>query len=142
MGDPEWARDPSMSTVQGRCAAHDHLDTELAAWCRGRQSDDIVDTVWRAGVPVGRVLLPHEQDGLPPIQARRFFETVDHPVTRRTLYGGYPVRFSAGPETMNCRHPPLLGEHNHEILSELLGFSDAEIHALEAADIIGNRVTT
>ena len=34
------------------------------------------------------------------------------------------------------RHTNLLGEHNSEVLREL-GYNDAEIDALEAADVIG-----
>ena len=37
-------------------------------------------------------------------------------------------------------HPaPTLGQHNPEVLSAILGLSDEEIAALEAADVIGNR---
>ena len=37
------------------------------------------------------------------------------------------------------RPAPLLGEHNREILRDLLGLDEAEIVALEQAAVIGNR---
>jgi crotonobetainyl-CoA:carnitine CoA-transferase CaiB-like acyl-CoA transferase len=48
-----------------------------------------------------------------------------------------PVRFSAGPDRFHLRPAPLLGEHNHELLTEI-GLSDAEIAELEADGVIGH----
>ena len=53
------------------------------AWCRERTSDAIVERLWSAGIPVGKVLQPHQQIELPQLHSRQFFEVVDHPVTGR-----------------------------------------------------------
>jgi crotonobetainyl-CoA:carnitine CoA-transferase CaiB-like acyl-CoA transferase len=139
LGDPPWARDPALGTVAGRRVAHEALDRELAGWCAEHGSDQIVERLASAGVPAAKVMMPHEQDELPPLQARGFFEIVEHPVTGANPHGGYPVRFSAGPRRLHRRPAPRLGEHNREILSGLLGLSDAEIDELERAGVIGTR---
>lgn len=46
-----------------------------------------------------------------------------------------PVRFSASPVRYE-RAPPLLGQHSHEILEQWLGYSSAEIIALEKTGAI------
>ena len=47
-----------------------------------------------------------------------------------------PFRLSRGPERVHRTPAPLLGQHNHEVLTEL-GFSEDEIGRLEADGIIG-----
>ena len=133
---PEWAADPALATDAGRRAAADDLDRHLGAWCADRSVDDAVEELWDAGVPVAKVLMPHEQDEIPQLDARGFWEDVEHPVTGVNRHGGYPVRFSAGPERLHRVHAPLLGQDNRTILAGL-GLTDAEIDALEAEGVIG-----
>lgn len=136
LGRLPWATDPALATAAGRHARHDLLDEHLAAWCRGREADDIVERLWPAGVPVAKVMAPHHQGELEQLRARGYFETLEHPVSGSARYSTLPMRFSAGPERLHRRHAPLLGEHNAEILSGL-GLSEAEIEALEADGVIG-----
>jgi crotonobetainyl-CoA:carnitine CoA-transferase CaiB-like acyl-CoA transferase len=139
LGEPEWAQDPALVTAAGRRAAHDELDAHLAAWCRARTADEVIDTLWPAGVPVGRVMQPHQQADLTPMAERQFFEVVDHPVIGACRYSTLPIRFSRGPDRLHQRHAPLLGEHNDELLTSL-GLNPAEIDELAATGIIGNAV--
>ena len=140
VGEPSWAADPELATADGRRRAHDQIDGELQAWCRTRQADDIVDCLWAAGVPVGKVVQPQCQPDLEQLEHRRFFEELDHPVAGTSRYSTLPMRFSRGPDRLHTRHAPLLGEHNEELLREL-GLSPAEIEDLEAAGVIGRILT-
>ncbi|MFJ3803010.1 CoA transferase [Streptomyces sp. NPDC090088] len=136
LGRPDWATDPDLSTADGRRAHHDGIDERLAGWCRERGADEIVDRLWSAGVPVAKVLQPHRQGELEQLRHRGFFEELDHPVNGTARYSTWPARFSRGPERLHVRPAPLLGEHNHELLSGL-GLTEAEIAALEADGVIG-----
>jgi crotonobetainyl-CoA:carnitine CoA-transferase CaiB-like acyl-CoA transferase len=142
LDDPPWAQDPALDGVAGRRRAHDQVDAELAAWCRARPAEEIVERLWGAGVPVAVVTQPHHQPDLPPLQSRGFFEDVDHPVSGTSRHSTLPMRFSRGPKRFHERHAPLLGEHTRELLAEL-GLGQAELDALDAAGVIGNamRVT-
>jgi crotonobetainyl-CoA:carnitine CoA-transferase CaiB-like acyl-CoA transferase len=137
LGDPGWAADPEMATAAGRRRLHDRIDEELGAWCRARSGDEIVDRLWSAGVPVGKVLQPHHQTELAQLASRQFFEQVDHPVAGSSRYSTLPMRLSRGPQRFHTRHAPLLGEHTVELLGEL-GLSTAEIDDLSADHIIGD----
>jgi crotonobetainyl-CoA:carnitine CoA-transferase CaiB-like acyl-CoA transferase len=141
LGEPEWAADPALETALGRARDHDRIDANLAEWCRGRSADDVVDLLWDAGVPVGKVVQPHRQPDLPQLGFREFFEEVDHPVIGTSRYSTLPMKFSRGPERLHRRHAPLLGEHNEELLSEL-GLTGAEIDALEADGVIGRSLAS
>ncbi len=136
LGDPEWAIDPALATAVGRGRAHDRIDAFLQQWCRARPADEIVDRLWEAGVPVGKVVQPHQQPELAQLAFRNFFEEVDHPVIGRSRYSTLPMQFSRGKERVHERHAPLLGEHNEEVLGEL-GLTGSEIDALEVDGIIG-----
>ncbi|MDQ2635994.1 MAG: CoA transferase, partial [Actinomycetota bacterium] len=139
LGGPEWASHPELGTAAGRRAHHNTIDEHLAAWCSQRTGDDIVETLWGRGVPVAKVMQPHRQTELPQLAARGFFEDVGHPVNARTPHSTVPFKMSRGPERVHVRSAPLLGQHNHELLSEL-GLSDDEIADLEAGGVIGNAV--
>jgi crotonobetainyl-CoA:carnitine CoA-transferase CaiB-like acyl-CoA transferase len=136
LGRPQWALDAALSTADGRRMSHDLIDEYLGAWCGDRSADDIVQSLWDAGVPVGKVMQPHRQTEIPQLQFRRFFEDVGHPVNDTVPHSTVPVRFSAGPDRFHLKSAPLLGEHNHELLAEL-GLSDDEIAELEADGVIG-----
>ena len=136
LGHPAWAADPELSTAAGRRARHDDIDEHLAAWCATRTGDEIVESLWGAGVPVAKVLQPHRQAELPPLRARSFFEVTEHPVGPPARQSTIPMRLSDGPARFHRSPAPLLGEHNHEVLSEL-GLDAAEIAELEAEGIIG-----
>ncbi|WP_066898539.1 CaiB/BaiF CoA transferase family protein [Mycolicibacterium houstonense] len=136
IGQPDWAMDPRLDTADGRRAHHDLIDTRLAAWCRSRSGDEIVEILWPAGVPVAKVMQPHRQLELPQLRFRRFFEHVGHPVNNAAPHSTLPVSLANGPRELHRRAAPLLGEHNHELLTEL-GLSDDEITALAEDGVIG-----
>jgi crotonobetainyl-CoA:carnitine CoA-transferase CaiB-like acyl-CoA transferase len=140
LGDPDWAAEETFSTMSGRRAAHDEIDRRLAAWCRDRSGDDVVSTLWAAGVPVAKVLAGPEVQHIPQLVARGFLETVEHPLTGDNTHYGYPAKFSAGPERMHHRPAPTLGRHNREVLVDLLGVSPEEFASLEADHVIGTRL--
>jgi len=133
----DWGSDPALSTAAGRRARHDDIDEHLAAWCAGRTGDDIVEKLWQHGVPVAKVMQPHRQTEIPQLAARGFFEDVGHPVNARTPHSTLPFTFSRGPERIHIEPAPLLGQHNHELLSEL-GITDEEIAELQTQGVIGN----
>jgi crotonobetainyl-CoA:carnitine CoA-transferase CaiB-like acyl-CoA transferase len=136
LGDPEWAAEPAFATAAGRVHGHDRIDAYLQAWCRDRPADEVVERLWSAGVPVGKVIQPHRQPELAQFESRAFFEEVVHPVTGSSRYSTLPMKFSRGPARLHERHAPLLGEHTEELLTEL-GLTRSELDELEADGIIG-----
>src|ERR1700739_3923241 len=136
LGSPCWATDPTLSTAAGRRARQDLIDQRLAAWCEHRSGDNIVATLWDAGVPVAKVMQPHRQTELEQLAFRGFFEEVEHPVNGRAKLSTVPMRFSGGPAEFHTRPAPTLGQHNHELLTEL-GLTAWEIADLEADGVIG-----
>ena len=136
LGAPAWANDAVLATAAGRHLHHDAIDVELSRWCRTRSADEVVAALSASGVPVAPVLQPHRQAELAPLQAREFFEVVEHPVIGGSRYATLPMTFAPRPERWHRRHAPLLGEHTAELLTQL-GLTPEEIEGLAADGVIG-----
>ncbi|GAY11871.1 CoA transferase [Pseudonocardia sp. N23] len=134
---PDWLEDARFHTAGGRCAHQPELDEALAAWCAMRASDDIVGTLWESDVPVAKVLMPHELDDIPQLDARRFWQDLDHPLVGRIKVGGHPAAMSNVPLPLHRSPAPMLGQHNEQVLCGLLGISEAEFAALEDGGLVG-----
>ena len=91
-------------------------------------------------MPAEPVVPAHEHDRLPQVGWRRLFEPVEHPVTGTTDFIGAPFRHANGPRVHNRRHAPLLGEHNRDVFTRILGLTGDEVDALTADGIIGDAV--
>ena len=135
----EWRLSEDLSTHQGRLAAHDSLVAELSAWIRTRSRDEVLRSMLAEGVPASasinnHMLMPNVQ-----LEARGFFQTMNHPVTGPTRYPTFPATFSAFERDLHRSPPPTLGQHNREILQSELGVEDSEIERLETEQIIGTR---
>lgn len=138
MGDPSWAADPSLATLEGRLAAHDRIDDALSAWLANQPVEDAVELLAAHGVPAAPTIDARRLNHLPQLEARGFFEAMDHPVAGTVLYESLPFLFSAMPRPIYRRPAPTLGQHNAEVLTEL-GLDGDAIAALEADKVIGTR---
>ena len=74
----------------------------------------------------------------PHLQARGFWDVVDHPEAGTYKQVTTPWRLSKSPRRVT-QPSPSLGAHNHYVLGELLGLSEQEIAALEGDGIIGTQ---
>ena len=66
----------------------------------------------------------------PHLEAREFWAEIEHPATGTHRFPGELVKLSRTPLTIR-RRAPLLGEHNEAVLASELGFSAAEIAAMQ-----------
>jgi crotonobetainyl-CoA:carnitine CoA-transferase CaiB-like acyl-CoA transferase len=135
LGRPDWATDPALATHTGRRAAHDLLDERLGAWAADIDLDKAIDLLLGAGVPAAPAYDARVTSQHPQFVARRYYEDLDHPIIGVQAHPSLPFRY-ASVDRWLLSSSPMLGQHNHEILTDL-GLSDEEIAALEADDQIG-----
>ena len=136
-GHPEWAQDKRFADVASRFKNHDALDGLITAWTREQDHADAMQRLQAAGVVAAAVLNPKQALLDPHLKERAFFDRVE------TLHGPRPVPHQLGAkfsdfEMPTARRAPKLGEHNHEVLQELLGMGDDEIKDLEERKVIGD----
>ncbi|HEU5307581.1 MAG TPA: CoA transferase [Acidimicrobiia bacterium] len=139
--DDQWRAFAAVLDLDvGQRADEDQLDARIAGWCATRSTEAIVRLVSGAGVPCEPVVRAHEHDRLPPVAARQLFERVEHPVTGAADYIGAPFRFENGPRAHHRTRSPLLGEHNHDVLTRILRLDDDDVARLEAEGVVGDVV--
>jgi formyl-CoA transferase len=126
----ELLEDPRFSTISLRLANRAALEEELERTFRQQPKDYWVSTLLEAGLPAGPILTYPEAFGSEHAKARGMRMEIDHPVEGKVPNIGFPVKLSGTPQQVR-RHPPLLGEHNEEVLAEL-GIGAQERAALAA----------
>ncbi len=131
--------DPALITREGRRAAHDAIDARIEAWLATRDQVTAVQQLLAAGVPAHPLVNGHFLMPNPQLEARGFFQVMQHPATGDTRYPGLPMAFSALPRNLHRSPPPVLGEHNEEVLRGELRLSEEELAALRKKQIIGDR---
>jgi formyl-CoA transferase len=127
---PELAEDARFATISLRLANRAALEEELERTFRQQPKDYWVDTLLAAGIPAGPILTYPEAFGSEHAQVRQMRMEIDHPIEGKVPNIGFAVKLSGTPQQVR-RHPPLLGEHNAEVLDEL-GISADEQAELEA----------
>ena len=127
MGDPEWAANPAYATNDGRRAAQDQIDAQIAAWTADWDDYELFHHLQAHGVPAAPVLDSSRVMDDPHVQARGLN-------TEWTLHDGVgPYRFNTPfyrfSETPVDAHkaPAALGEDNDYVYCDVLGYSDAEV---------------
>lgn len=71
----------------------------------------------------------------PHIKAIELVKTIEHPTAGLVSMVGPPVRYSEGGNSIRLP-PPLLGQHSHEVLQQVLGYDTDKINLLEKNKII------
>ena len=128
--------DPAeFATLEDRQLAHDEIDRQIAAWAVGRSLVQAEDELLEAGVPAIACRNHAALRFHPQFRARGFYELVEHSEVGTHYMPGQPYRMR-GIDRWITNPTPTLGQHNHEILTEL-GLSAAEIAALEESGRIG-----
>ena len=85
------------------------------------------------------MVLPIDIGDNPQLQARRFLETVQHPLCGAIRYPRPAIAPLPGRPHFVDHPAPMLGQHNAEILCGTMGVSRDELRQLEADGVIGSR---
>ena len=88
----------------------------------------------KVSVPCGAINDLADVFADPQIEARDMLQEMLHPVAGKIKQTGIPIKFSRTPGGLDLP-PPLLGEHNREILAGL-GYSDGAIESLKQREVI------
>lgn len=130
---PEWGADPRFATNRDRVANRLIIDDLVQEVIGTGSRAHWVQLLNEAGVPAGPI--NDVAEALTSEQARGMVAEIDHPLAGMIRLLGVPIHFAATPAAIT-RHPPLLGEHTTEVLTEVLGMKPSQIAALQAAGVV------
>jgi benzylsuccinate CoA-transferase BbsF subunit len=131
---PSLATDPMYARLAGRLANVDSLEREIAARTRNFDRDELVAKLRERDLAAGPVYNTMELIHDPAFAASETLVTLSHGEVGERLVPGLPARFSA--MQPNYTGSPMMGEHNDEVLTGLLGMSPGEISRLRDAKVI------
>ena len=136
MGRPDLTDDPRFADAEARVRHADGLIPIIQAWFLTFDSAaEAVAHCEQHRVPFGKVMEPIEAIGHPHFEARNMVRRVEDPFIDDLMVPGTPFKFSAQPERM-ADPAPVLGQHNREVLSEVLGYSSDRIADLERSGVL------
>ena len=125
---PEWMEDPRFLTLPDRMRNIDELEREIEAITTTRTTDEWIEKIDAAGVPVGPVLTYDQTWEDPQVQARDMVAEVEHPIIGPMKMIAPPTKFSD--MEFAVRSPaPWIGQHTAEVLREA-GVDDTRIAEL------------
>ena len=130
LGRSDWTQDPEYASLAGIADHRTEILAELTKWAGERTSDECERLMTEGGVPCATYLMPHEVLKHPQVLARGSLGRV---VTGAGEFNvlNPPFTMSGAPWATQSRTPSL-GEHTVEVLTSLLGFSQAECEDLAA----------
>ena len=86
-------------------------------------------------IPCGPILSIDKVLNHPQVKAQDMVVEMPHPKIGKVKLIGVPIKLSETPGYIQS-HPPLLGEHNEEVLTKILKYSQEEIEKLKEEGVI------
>jgi formyl-CoA transferase len=134
MGREDLIEDPRLGDPKQRFEHKDEVDAIVSEWTMQHPKQDVMQMIGAAGVPCGAVYDTGELQVDPHLRKRGMFVEIDHPVRGKWVMPGWPVKMSKS--EVKVKSAPLLGQHNAEVLGELLGYSEADVAKLREEKVI------
>ena len=136
IGQDAMLDDPRYTTNTDRVEHRAECVGELSALFAQKTTAHWVDLIVEAGVPCGPINTVADVVSNPQVLARNMIAEVDHPNIPNLKFPGSPLKLTDSPATIR-RVPPMLGQHNEEILEEA-GYSPEKIADLKERGVLGS----
>lgn len=135
IGRAAWADDSRFEKNSNRVENRSLLIGLLAEIFLSRSTGEWLKLLNSAEVPCAPVQTVDQVFKAPQVLHREMLVQVEHPTAGTVRMAGIPVKFSLTPASVRLP-PPLLGQHNEEVLESWLGIDDKEISELKRKTVI------
>ena len=137
LGRADFLEDPRFATNTDRVKHRKECVEALSEIFVGQSTEHWVSLISESGVPCGPINKVSEVLANPQVLARNMIVDLDHPNVPDLKIPNSPLKLSASPSSIR-RPPPLLGQHNEEVLSEE-GYTPEQIADLRERGVIGSQ---
>jgi crotonobetainyl-CoA:carnitine CoA-transferase CaiB-like acyl-CoA transferase len=131
MEEPRLADPEVLETPAGHA---DEMDALMDRWLANYTRDEVVARSQEMRVPNTAVRTPAEVFQDPHLRERGYFETVDQPAVGPVEQPGPPFRMAVTP--WQTRPAPLLGQDNHAVYVQQLGYDAGDAARLRDRGVI------
>ena len=135
IGREDLLEDPRFVTNTERVAHREECVGILMEVFKHKSTEYWVELINGAGVPCGPINRVSEVVTNPQVLARNMIAEMEHPNVPNLKTPNSPLKLTDSPAAIR-RPPPLLGQHNDEVLAEH-GFTAEQIADLRARGVIG-----
>jgi crotonobetainyl-CoA:carnitine CoA-transferase CaiB-like acyl-CoA transferase len=133
-----WELEQRFGTLDARHENRAVLDQAIESWTCSFDKIELMTRLQNAGICAGAVMVTPEFLQDPQVVERQFFVEFGGEHIDTKPYPGLPVKINDA-RGQGWLRAPKLGEHNREILSDLLGMDDASIDDLERSGVLATR---
>jgi CoA:oxalate CoA-transferase len=135
MGRQDLIDTPLGANQNERFQHRAEIDEVITAWTKTKTTQEIQDILKAADVPCTRLPSFDEVCSDPQLLSRDMIIEVEQPISGKVKTPGSLFKLSKTPGKIDY-HAPFLGENNHDVLSELLGYTEKDINKLDDEGII------
>ncbi len=135
LGNPDWGEKAESTGLTATLEPSEEFSRHLSEWMSSRTMEEVYHGAQAKRVPMAMVSSTADVMNSPQYKARGFFTEIEHPEAGRLKYPIAPYKFSETPSVVE-RPAPLLGQHNEEVFSRLLGYTRGDLVRMREAGII------
>ena len=135
IGKAGWIEDPEYATPKARLTKLNEVFGAIEDWTMTKTKYEVMQICNPLDIPVGPILSMKEISEEKSLRETGTIVKVEHPERGPYLTVGCPVKLSASPAEV--KRSPLLGEHNEEILKNVLGYEGPELQSIIDSGAIG-----
>lgn len=125
---------PNYENAQTRMQYRDEIDPIIKDWLREKTRVEVYHAGQARRMPFTFLMTSKDMLESPQLQAREYFQEIDHPATGPVQYPGPPFGLSG--TAVHLTRAPLLGEHNEAVYTQRLGLTKQELLLLRQQGII------
>lgn len=131
VGMPDLATDPKFATIDDRRRHQNDMWEIIGEFALKHGKREFMGILNEINVPCGPIMSTEDLANDEHVKLREMYVELDHPQRGKWWNVGMPIKLSDSPARIE--RSPTLGEHNDEILREVLGYDDARIAGLKSA---------
>lgn len=135
IGKPEWKTQEGYAKPPERLDKLNEIFATIEEWTKTKTKFEVMDICNPQDIPVGPILSMKEISEDEGLYATGTMVKVDHPERGEYLSVGCPIKLSDS--EVSVERSPLLGEHTHEVLTAVLGYSGDDLKRVVDSGAVG-----
>ena len=133
LGLPELAGDPKFATIGERRNNQQEMWALITKFAANHTKREFMAILNPLGVPCGPIMSTTDLANDEHIRGREMYVELEDEKRGKWWNVGMPIKLSASPAKI--KRAPFLGEHNDDVLKNVLGYNESKVSAMREAGV-------